>query len=208
MDARDEIVAERRDLAAFLGELSAAEWRTPSLCAGWAVRDVVAHLVTPYVVSPWSTAGEMVRRRSIAGAMAAMAARIGARSDGELLQAFVDHLDDVFVPPGAGIGAPLTDIVVHGADIRWNLDALHPTPGHRVIRSLDFVTSWRASPVFLPRRRLRGLSFATTDVEWSSGSGDEVRGAAIDVLLAILGRRPALERVDGRGVGVLAARIG
>jgi hypothetical protein len=45
---RDEvwqtIDAERLSLADLLDDLGPAEWETPSLCAGWRVRDVAAHL--------------------------------------------------------------------------------------------------------------------------------------------------------------------
>src|SRR4051812_49336691 len=45
---RDEswrvIAWQRRGLADLLDELSEAEWETPSLCAGWRVRDVAAHV--------------------------------------------------------------------------------------------------------------------------------------------------------------------
>src|SRR5215217_3960245 len=35
---------QRLDLAALLDDLAPAEWEQPSLCAGWRVRDVAAHL--------------------------------------------------------------------------------------------------------------------------------------------------------------------
>jgi uncharacterized protein (TIGR03083 family) len=38
------IDAERNGLADLLDDLGPAEWETPSLCAGWRVRDVAAHL--------------------------------------------------------------------------------------------------------------------------------------------------------------------
>ena len=38
------IDAQRMNLAALLEQLSADDWRQPSLCAGWTVRDVAAHL--------------------------------------------------------------------------------------------------------------------------------------------------------------------
>jgi uncharacterized protein (TIGR03083 family) len=37
--------AERRALAADLADLSPEQWQTPSLCAGWSVHDVLAHMV-------------------------------------------------------------------------------------------------------------------------------------------------------------------
>lgn len=39
------IHAERATLAAHLGDLSDAEWQGPTLCAGWTVHDVAAHVI-------------------------------------------------------------------------------------------------------------------------------------------------------------------
>jgi uncharacterized protein (TIGR03083 family) len=50
--------AERRALAADLADLTPEQWETPSLCAGWSVHDVLAHMV--------ATAKE-TRRRSFSG---------------------------------------------------------------------------------------------------------------------------------------------
>src|SRR5256885_13617269 len=36
---------ERRDLRQFLSTLTSEQWQTQSLCRGWTVRDVVAHMV-------------------------------------------------------------------------------------------------------------------------------------------------------------------
>ena len=40
----DDVAAERCSLADQLEDLTEAEWAAPSLCAGWTVHDVVAHL--------------------------------------------------------------------------------------------------------------------------------------------------------------------
>jgi uncharacterized protein (TIGR03083 family) len=40
------VVAQRRRLEALLRDLSEAEWKRPSRCAGWSVQDVVTHLVS------------------------------------------------------------------------------------------------------------------------------------------------------------------
>ena len=40
--ARDE----RTDLAEFLATLTPEQWQTESLCTGWTVKDVVAHVVS------------------------------------------------------------------------------------------------------------------------------------------------------------------
>ncbi len=36
--------AERAELAEFLATLTPQQWARPSLCAGWSVKDVVAHI--------------------------------------------------------------------------------------------------------------------------------------------------------------------
>jgi uncharacterized protein (TIGR03083 family) len=208
VDVRAEIVAERRDLARSLRELDAADWSAPSWCGGWAVRDVVAHLVTPYVEPPWRTVVEMARRRGVAAAMSAVAARVASRPDDELLRAFEEHLDEVFVPPGAGVRAPLTDVLVHAADITWSLGGERHPPIARSLVALGFVTSLRAAPVFLPFGRLRGLQLVATDTDWSAGRGAVVAGTCFELLLAALGRRAVLDRLDGAGAATLAARCG
>lgn len=40
----DDVAAERMQLADELESLTPQQWATPSLCPGWTVRDVVAHL--------------------------------------------------------------------------------------------------------------------------------------------------------------------
>src|SRR5438445_7126973 len=50
MGVRQLVNDERADLVAFLRTLTRDEWEAPSLCAGWRVRDVVAHV--PYDGTP------------------------------------------------------------------------------------------------------------------------------------------------------------
>ena len=47
-DIRQAIAEERRELAAMLAGLPAARWDAPTLCAGWRVREVVAHMTMPF----------------------------------------------------------------------------------------------------------------------------------------------------------------
>ena len=41
------VAGERRDLAAVLAGLTPEQWDAPSLCTGWRVREVAAHLSLP-----------------------------------------------------------------------------------------------------------------------------------------------------------------
>jgi len=56
------------------------------------------------------------------------------------------------------------------------------------------------------RRLGRGLRLTATDIDWTSGRGREVRGTADDILLAIAGRRAALDDLAGPGADVIRAR--
>ena len=45
---RDMIAAQRAELAEVLAGLPAPSWDEPTLCAGWRVREVVAHITMPF----------------------------------------------------------------------------------------------------------------------------------------------------------------
>ena len=48
------VAAERRVIADLVGELDEEALGTPSLCAGWDVKTVVAHLVRVFADSFWT----------------------------------------------------------------------------------------------------------------------------------------------------------
>jgi hypothetical protein len=70
---------QRRALAALLRDLSDDEWAVPSLCEGWTVRDVAAHVMRSVTVTPVETAGALVRFRGRFNALVAEDARQAAR---------------------------------------------------------------------------------------------------------------------------------
>ena len=43
-----EVAAERRELAAVLSSLPVQAWDAATLCAGWRVRELVAHVTMPF----------------------------------------------------------------------------------------------------------------------------------------------------------------
>ena len=71
---------------------------------------------------------------------------------------------------------------------------------------LTFVVSRRAVMGFVPRTRLRGLRFVTTDIGWEHGSGQRVEGPTLAVITAVLGRAQAVPLLHGDGVPVLLER--
>ncbi len=53
--------AEREDLLDLLVTLTPEQWAAPSLCAGWSVRDVVAHVLSYEELGPRQLAGRFPR---------------------------------------------------------------------------------------------------------------------------------------------------
>ncbi|WP_402375454.1 maleylpyruvate isomerase family mycothiol-dependent enzyme [Isoptericola rhizosphaerae] len=55
----DAVHAERRSLARDLDGLSADQWEAPSLCPGWSVHDVLAHLIGSATTTRWGFVRQM-----------------------------------------------------------------------------------------------------------------------------------------------------
>ena len=210
MPAKQTLLAlgrtERLALVDLFASLDEAQLTTPSLCDAWTVRDVLAHLATPLLVSNATIAKQLLRKPSFRAATVAWAEQVGQFTFDEQLDALRRSADAPFIPPGAGAVAPLTDAIVHGEDVRVPLGLHRDVPLDALRASLDFGTSLKAAPFFVPFRRLNGLRFAATDLDWSHGSGAAVEGPAQQVVLAVFGRVAAATDLQGDGVAVLAAR--
>lgn len=72
--------------------------------------------------------------------------------------------------------------------------------------ALDFA---RFAPLIRGAWRARGLRLVATDLDWSHGTGPEVRGTGEVLLLLLImaGRQDALAELDGPGRARLAARF-
>ncbi|SBT40951.1 maleylpyruvate isomerase family mycothiol-dependent enzyme [Micromonospora auratinigra] len=200
------IAAERRRTADLVDTLTPEQLATPSLCGEWTVRDVLGHLVSPLVGSPWRLASLVVRSGfRLHAANARLAREVGRRPTAELAAALRRHAEHPFRPPVVGYYGQLTDLQVHGQDIRHPLGLPADLDPQRARVSLDFLLGGRAIG-FVDRRRLAGLRFEATDLGWSAGEGPLVRGSAGALLLALTGRRAALADLSGDGAAVFAGR--
>ncbi|MDF9716318.1 maleylpyruvate isomerase family mycothiol-dependent enzyme [Nocardioides sp. ChNu-153] len=207
MDTFAAIADERRALAALLTGLTPAQAATPSLCDRWTVHDVAAHLVVPLEVGLGGFARAMiVARGSFHRANVRLAHEQARRPLAELAGVLRAKADSRFTPPGHGPEAPLTDLLVHGLDVRWPLGLARDVPAERLTATLNFLASSRDRS-FVPRGALDGLRFEADDVDWAHGSGPVVRGRAEALLLAITGRAAALEHLAGDGVATLRERL-
>jgi uncharacterized protein (TIGR03083 family) len=200
-EVRQMLADERRDIVTMLRTLSDTEWTAPSLCAGWQVRDVVAHLGLD-AVRPLSIAIGIMRYRF---SMVRFNDEVVGQAQNLASSELVDRLESTI---GCGIGAALlprvvlTDAVVHHQDILRPLGRHRRIPTDRLLSTLIY-----PDPSTFPSRLVRGLHFVATDVDWSSGEGPEVYGAGEALALAIAGRSTVLDELDGPGVTILRQRI-
>jgi uncharacterized protein (TIGR03083 family) len=176
------------------------QWQTPSLCPGWTVRDVVEHLAYHTHRS-----GLKEELGNLEKTTAMMVVREDAASRDGLLRWFSS-------PPAPGereSRGTLAELVIHQQDMRRPLGLARHFPEDVLRSSLDLCTT-RKGNIFVIDRRFRlgrGLRLVTTDLEWTTGNGPEVRGTAEAVLMAIAGRRTVLSDLEGDGVKAIDRRL-
>src|SRR5919206_928997 len=169
---------ERDRLLAVLEGLDADQWRTPSLCAGWTVRDLVVHLLMPYELSVPRFLALLVRSGLRFDRAADRWARRDPRSPAQVVAALRDTEHRRFeAGPGAPAEAPLSHLVIHAQDVYRPLGVPSPTDPDDARVVLDELTGPRGRRS-LPAGLLDGTSFAATDTDWRLGTGPEVRGPA------------------------------
>lgn len=206
MDIWAAIHDERLQLAECLSDLGADQWDTPSLCDEWRVRDVVAH-VTAGAEGAYGmgalTSGLLRHGFSFNRWMAEDGRTRGQQDPAATLQALRDAAGNCKSPPGAPTISVLTDVMIHGQDIRRPLGIPREIPEEHLLPVADFV---RSTFVLGAKKRTKGLTLAATDMAWSVGSGPEVRGPAEALVMAMAGRRVALSDLSGEGMAVFSSR--
>lgn len=208
MDVMQLATQERSDLADLLETLTPEQWRTPSLCEGWTVHDVVAH-----VVSYEEHQGELVRRLVRAGGRPwrlndVALSDYAQRSPEELVAFLRAHLRPVGTTAALGGRVGLTDALIHHQDIRRPLALAREVPPERLRVVLPFCV---AAPPVRGFWHARGVRLVAEDVggtSWSWGRGPQARGPAEAVLMALAGRRGAAKDLEGPGREILLDRLG
>ena len=182
------IAAERRELAGILAGLPPESWDAPTLCAGWRVREVVAHITMPFRYPPPRFAFEMARSRGNFNRMADRCARRDAAAPpAELAAALRDNERNPWKPPGGGYQGALTHDVIHGLDITVALGLGRRVPAERLGVVLDGITAAKSVRFF--GTDLDGIELRADDLDWSFGSGTPVSGSAQDLALLVAGRK-------------------
>ena len=205
-DAARATRAERLDLCSYLEGLAPEAWSTPSLCPGWTVHEVVAHLtLSTRETWPDFLVG-MIKHCGNFDRLAATRAHERAlrNSATELVEQLRVSADSTKRSPGSGPLDPLLDLLVHGQDIARPLGHERRPPTDAAIAALDHALGSRW---YGARRRLVGVRLVATDAEWTNGTGSEVRGPLSAFLLVATGRPAGLDGLAGDGLVILTPRL-
>lgn len=204
MDIWPVVHDERAALAADMASVSDEQWSSPSQCEGWTVRDVLAHMtatanMTPAAFFPKMLASgfsfDKVQEKGIA-------AERGA-SGADTLSRFQAVIGNKKKPPGPK-DTVLGETIIHAEDIRRTFGMQHTYPDDALVEIADF---YKGSNLIIgTKRRIDGLSLKATDTGWSHGSGPEVSGPMLPLLLAMAGRKGVLNELNGDGVATLRGR--
>ncbi|MEU5722276.1 maleylpyruvate isomerase family mycothiol-dependent enzyme [Micromonospora sp. NPDC047738] len=193
---RAAVAAERRELADLLATLPTERWDSVTLCDGWRVREVVAHMTMPFRTSLRRILIDLMKARGSFDRMADRAARRDAAGmpTERLIAALRDNIDHPWTPPGGGVAGALSHDVIHGLDITVGLGLSRRIPPDRVALVL---AGMRPRNIAYFGTDLTGVSLQATDLDWVYGSGAPLRGLAQDLLLVICGRRLPPGHLDG-----------
>jgi len=206
------IDSQRRRTANLLEQLSDEEWGHPSLCEGWTVRDVAAHLTLQQldlgaairwaITHPSSLGGvnRMIRRSAHIKAqqpterlIAEIRAMVGSRRHNVGLTSF----------------ETLTDILVHGQDIAIPLkrELRMPLDASAVVATRVWAQHRKRMARVFRTIPIQGFRFTAIDVAWSVGQGREIQGPISALLLLLTGRVATLPQLSGDGMESLCKQL-
>ena len=186
VDIQATTAAEFARLTEILEGQTAAAWETPSLCDGWRVREVVAHMTMP---ARYSQSEFIAELNACGGDFGVLSDTVATRDANLPIGTLLDNLrSDVmrgWTPPGGGPRGALTHVVIHGLDITAPL-GIERSPDAAIVAILEHLTvdGVHAHFGFV----IDGLRLQATDTDWGFGTGRLVTGTAADLALHICGR--------------------
>lgn len=197
---------ERIDLADFLETLTPEKWAVESLCEGWTVRDVVAHVVSYEGVGAGGLARRFTQGRFMLNRINGLSLQQHReRQPDELIRLLREHAAPRGLTSAFGGRIALLDTLMHHQDIRRALRMPRDVPAERLRVALPFAF---VAPPIKAMWHARGVKMIATDIGWSGGAGPEARGAGEAVLMTMGGRRGVAEELTGPGVPRLVKRLG
>ena len=190
------VAAEFVALADLLDSATDAQWDTPSLCAGWRVREVIAHMTMAARYPEDKFMAELRRCNFDFGRLSnEIASRDAALPAGELVANLRSDVMQHWTPPGGGYHGALNHVVIHGLDVTVPLGVPRRSPDSTIRVVLDDLTTGGIHERF--GMGIDGRTLLATDIDWSYGSGPPLRGTAEDLALVLCGRTVPAGRIEG-----------
>lgn len=193
------VAAERRAFGGILQTLRDDEWLEPSVCPGWTVKDVSAHAIAHPQHRIRTLLPAMVRGRfNLDKAGLIDGRRRGRAPVDDILRQFEVYADARRLPPMTTPLEALVDTLVHTQDALRPLGRSYDMPPDAAALGADRSIAAHQKMFGHP---VAGVRLVATDIEWSHGSGPEVRAPMQELLLLATGRAAAAELVEGEGAG-------
>ena len=198
--------AERRALISDLEPLSPEQWSRPSLCPGWDIHDVVAHLVDTAKTTRLGFLRRLIAARfAFDQANADGVTRERAAAPDVTLAEF-RRVEEATKTPPAALATRLVEAIVHGEDIRRPLGIPHSYPADSVEDALRYQLK-TGTGMGGGRERAAGFRLKALDSQLAHGAGPEVRGNSVALLMAVSGRRVTADDFSGAGATAFLRKL-
>jgi uncharacterized protein (TIGR03083 family) len=198
------IHAERSALAETLAGLTEDQWAHDTLCPGWTVHDVAAHVIsTPQI--GWREMPAMVGRNLGRGYNTMIfreVKRLGERETrASILADFATYAASTHHVPATTSVEPLIDALVHHQDIVRPLGLRHDM--HPEAAATAAERCRRLAWLMGSHRLVRRVRMSATDTDWVRGRGPTVEAPMQELLMLCAGRSADPAAVSGDGVELL-----
>jgi uncharacterized protein (TIGR03083 family) len=198
------IHAERGRSADMLESLSPEQWSAGTLCGNWSVSEVAAHMM----IAGEQTTGKFMRGLVASGfrfnvMMDRAARKAGQLPSAEIIARIRARTTTTNKPPAAAM-AMLGEVVVHGTDIRQPLGIPDDTSSESKLACCNMLKN--SNFPLRTKSTIAGLRLRATDADWTCGSGPEVAGPMVALMMA-MATRPLVDSLRGDGVEILRARL-
>ncbi|MER7009593.1 maleylpyruvate isomerase family mycothiol-dependent enzyme [Dactylosporangium sp. NPDC000555] len=188
--------------------LDDADWNAPTLCSGWTVRHMAAHLAQPMIASfPRFFFTAMRYRGDTNKTVDHFTRRLARTPPTQLITILREHATDKVSPPRVGPMGPFAETCLHLRDIARPLGLTVDVPIEHWRTLLDYLVSPAVARALAPAGRLNGLTLAATDTDWVTGHGPEVRGPIEALAMATAGRPAAVADLQGPGLHTLESLL-
>lgn len=179
------IDAQRADVADMLEGMSPEQWTAPSLCEGWQVRDVAAHLTHSHM-NPVRAGVEALKSGFRFDPMIRRIAVEDRRSQAQIVAALRAMVGSRRKVPMTTDRDPLMDVLIHAQDIAVPLGIDRPMPTEAAVEVAHHL--WRMTFPMKPAQRLDGYRLVADDADFAVGEGQEVRASIRDIVMILAGR--------------------